>query len=471
MKNRSIILLVLLALLVNTCQVVNDRTKLPNIVFILVDDMGYGDLGCYDNMVHRTPNIDRLAENGLKFTDFYAAASVCTPTRAAFLTGSYPRRVSMHRDSKNHCVLIPGSNKGLNPAELTIAEILKSKDYMTGCFGKWHLGDQKVFLPNNHGFDTYFGVPYSNDMSWSRRGDPPLPLVENEDVVYAPAEQKYLTRDCTDKALEFIMTYRDMPFFCYIPYHMPHNPVHASEEFKGKSGNGIYGDAVEEIDFNVGRIIAALDSLQLMSNSIIIFTSDNGAARAFGGSNGPLTGWKGSNFEGGFRVPCVVYWDQTFAKGENVHTFTNIMDFLPTFAEMVNYQLPSDIKIDGISMLNLLREGFDEKFDDRPFFYYYRDQLQAVRKGDWKLFLPLNIKQTRWNRILQEGPGQKLKLINLSTDLAETTDLSEEYLDKTEELMNLAEMARYELGDDTLQGIQQRPAGWIDHTVYLTIKK
>ncbi len=454
-----------------SCEQQKKTNDLPNIVFILADDLGYGDLGCYGNKVHKTPILDRLAEEGVILTDFYAAASVCTPTRAAFLTGSYPRRVSLHRDSKNHCVLIPGSNKGINTDEITIAEILKSKGYVTGCFGKWHLGDQPSFLPNNHGFDTYFGVPYSNDMDWKERGDPPLPFVHNNRVIKAPVNQRYLTQWCTDKAIDFIRDNYETPFFAYIPYNMPHNPIFASSGFEGKSSNGIYGDAIEEIDFNVGRIIFLLDSLHILDKTLLVFTSDNGAAKPFGGSNKPLTGWKGSNYEGGFRVPCIIKWEKLYSKGSKNNTFTSIMDFLPTFAEIVDYDLDTSRKIDGESLVTFLKEGSDQAFRNREFYYYYRDQLQAVRKGDWKLFLPLEVKQTRWNEILIEGSGQISKLVNLESDLQEQNDLSLKYPDKLEELSKIAYRIRQDLGDNDIQGNNQRPAGWIDNPQYLSNKK
>jgi arylsulfatase A-like enzyme len=396
---------------------------------------------------------------------------VCTPTRAAFLTGSYPRRVSLHRDSKNHCVLIPGSNKGLNPDEVTIAEILRSKGYATGCFGKWHLGDQHKFLPNNHGFDTYFGVPYSNDMDWKERGDPPLPFMHDNTVVKAPVDQRYLTQWCTDKTIEFIRDNYEAPFFTYIPYNMPHNPIFASSGFEGKSLNGIYGDAIEEIDYSIGRILLLLDSLNISDNTLIVFTSDNGAAKPFGGSNKPLTGWKGSNFEGGFRVPCIIKWEKLYNKRSKNNTLTTIMDFLPTFAEIVDYDLDTARKIDGESMISLLKDGSDQAFKNREFFYYYRDQLQAIRKGEWKLFLPLDVKQTRWNEILSEGPGQITKLVNLESDLQEQNDLSLKYPDKLQELSKIAEKVRQELGDNDTQGENQRPAGWIDNPQYMIMKK
>jgi arylsulfatase A-like enzyme len=252
---------------------------------------------------------------------------------------------------------------------------------------------------------------------------------------------------------------------------MPHNPIFASSGFEGKSFNGIYGDAIEEIDYSVGRIISLLDSLNISDNTLLVFTSDNGAAKPFGSSNKPLTGWKGSNYEGGFRVPCIIKWQKLYSKGSKNNTFTSIMDFLPTFAEIVDYDLDTARKIDGESMVTFLKEGSDLAFRNREFYYYYRDQLQAVRKGDWKLFLPLEVKQTRWNEILTEGAGQVSKLVNLESDLQEQNDLSLKFPDKLEELSKIAQKIRQDLGDNDIQGNYQRPAGWIDNPQYLIKKK
>ncbi len=308
-------------------------------------------------------------------------------------------------------------------------------------------------------------------MNSKERGDPPLPIVHNNRVILAPVDQKYLTKMCTDKAIEFIKDHSETPFFTYIPYNMPHNPIYASPDFEGRSSNGIYGDAVEEIDFSIGRIVSLLDSLNIYENTLFVFTSDNGAARQFGGSNKPLSGWKGSNFEGGFRVPCIIKWDKLFNRGSNNNTFITIMDFLPTFAEIVDYDLDTSRKIDGKSMYKLLTEGEDPDLSDRAFYYYYRDQLQAVRKGNWKLFLPLDVKQTRWNEILNEGPGQMAKLVNLESDLQEQHDLILEYPGKLLELTELADMIRLDLGDNDLQGQNQRSAGWVDNPQYLIMNE
>jgi len=449
-----------------SCTSSNEPARLPNVVIFLADDLGYGDLGCYGNRIHQTPHIDRLAASGMRLTDFYVAASVCTPTRAALMTGCYPRRIGLHRDSKDHCVLIPGANKGLNPSEITLAEMFQKQGYATGCFGKWHLGDQKVFLPTRHGFDVYYGVPYSNDMAWKERGDPPLPILMNEEIIESGTRQDSLTWKTTTQAMKFILRNCKQPFFTYIPFNMPHNPVHASKNFSGRSKNGMYGDAIEEIDYSVGRIVDLLDSLHVLENTIILFTSDNGAARSFGGSNNPLSGWKGGNLEGGFRVPCVIFWKNRIPEKSINESFITIMDFLPTFAEIAGFEFQYPVTIDGQSVLDLWLTNRTGN-QDRAFYYYYRDQLQAVRKGDWKLFLPLEIKQVAWDRILSEGEGQTIKLVNLRDDLQENQDLSERFPEKVSELINEAEIAKRILGDEEMQGSEQRPAGWIDDAIYL----
>lgn len=461
-----------IVLFVAGCNQKNAKVEgLPNIILILCDDMGYGDLGCYGNTVQKTPNIDRLASEGMRFTDFYAAASVCTPTRASLMTGCYPRRVSLHRDAKDHCVLIPRANKGINLYEVTLPELLKRKGYATGCFGKWHLGDQKVFLPTRHGFDYYYGVPYSNDMQSINRGDPPLPVVRNEIVVEAPTNQDSLTIKCTDELIRFIERNRNKPFFAYLPFNMPHNPVHASAGFRGKSENNIYGDAVEEIDFSVGRIIQFLERSGQDNQTIIIFTSDNGAARQFGGSNLPLTGWKGSNFEGGFRVPMIFWWKGKIEPSTTNDHFATMMDIYPTLAEIINTEIPSDRIIDGESIYRgFVDTGWKGK-NNNTFYYYYREQLQAVRQDEWKLFLPLDVLQVKWDEILREGREQKLKLVNLKKDLKEEKDLSSDYPEKVDELMKIAEKARIDIGDGNITGVNQRPAGWVDHPVPLMLNE
>ena len=283
----------------------SEDSQAPNIILIFCDDLGYGDLGTYGSQVNRTPRINALAEDGIVFTDFYSSSPVCTPSRASLLTGCYARRIDMHEDLTGHWVLIPRSARGLNPEELTIAEVLKSAGYATACIGKWHLGDQPRHLPTSHGFDTYFGIPYSNDMQQAKRGDPPLPLVRQETVIEAAADQSTLTQRYTHEAVKFIEANREQPFFLYLPHTFPHTPLFASPAFKDKSANGRYGDSVEEIDWSTGEILDTLDRLSLTENTLVIFTSDNGSNRRNGGSNLPLAGAKGSTMEGGMCVPMI----------------------------------------------------------------------------------------------------------------------------------------------------------------------
>ena len=300
----------------------------PNLIVIFCDDLGYGDLGCYGSEKNRTPRIDKLAAEGMKFTDFYSSSPVCTPSRASLLTGCYARRVGLHEAETGHWVLIPRNTRGMNPKEVTIAEALKSVGYATACIGKWHLGDQPEHLPTVHGFDSYFGIPYSNDMQQAGRGDPPLPLVDGGTVIEAPADQSTLTKRYTEKAVEIIETNQETPFFLYLPHTFPHLPLFASPDFLGKSANGTYGDSIEEIDWSTGQILDALDRLGLAKNTLVIFTSDNGSNGRNGGSNAPLAGAKGGTMEGGMRVPMIARLPQRIKAGSTCPEVTTTMDFL-----------------------------------------------------------------------------------------------------------------------------------------------
>lgn len=357
--------------------------------------MGYGDIGCFGSTKHRTPNIDKMAGEGMKFTDFYVTSGVCTPSRSSLLTGCYPKRVDMHQDSKGRCVLFPAGKKGLNPNEITIAELLKQQGYATCCIGKWHLGDQPKFLPTRQGFDCYYGIPYSNDMGGSRPEKPPLPLMRNEKVIEAPANQNTLTKRYTAEALKFIKKNKDRPFFIYLPHSMVHNPLHASKTFRGKSANGIYGDAVEEVDFSTGQILDTLKKLNLDKNTLVVFTSDNGASNQFGGSNAPLRGHKGSTWEGGMREPCLMWWPGHIPAGKTCSQMAITMDLLPTFTALAGANLPVDREIDGRNIWPLMSKS-GVKSPHEAFYYYQIDQLQAVRSGKWKLHLPLKQKKKNW---------------------------------------------------------------------------
>ncbi len=433
----------------------------PNFIIIYCDDLGYGDIGCFGSTKHRTPNIDRMAEEGMRFTSFYVTSGVCTPSRSSLMTGCYPRRVNMHQNDTGLCVLFPVNKKGLHPDEITIADLLKKQGYATACIGKWHLGDQRQFLPTGQGFDYYFGIPYSNDMGKGKNNNrPPLPLLRNEKVIEAPAVQDTLTKRYTEEAVNFITVNKDKPFFIYLPHTMPHNPVHASEKFRGKSANGIYGDAVEEIDFSTGEILAALKKLGLDESTLVVFTSDNGASNRFGGGNGPLRGYKGSTWEGGMREPCVVRWPGKIPTGKTCHEIATTMDLLPTFARLAGTKPPEDRVIDGRDIWPLMAGEKGAKSPHEAFYYYQIDQLQAVRSRKWKLHLKLVEKKRNWGEPIPNSP---LQLYNLDTDIGEQNNLADKNPDVVKRLLALAEMARVDLGDLERKGKNQRPAGWVEN--------
>ncbi len=445
----------------SACRPTPQRSDKPNFIIIFCDDLGYGDLGCFGSKLHHTPNLDRMAEQGTMFTSFYVTSSVCTPSRASLMTGCYPKRVDMHQDSHGKCVLFPVENKGLNPNEITIAEILKQQGYATCCIGKWHLGDQPPFLPTRHGFDYYFGIPYSNDMG-SRKGtsNPPLPLMQNEKVIEAPALQDTLTKRYTEEAIKFIKKNKDRPFFLYLPHTMVHDPLNPGREFRGRSDNGLYGDAVEEIDLYTGRILNTLKNLDLDKHTFVIFTSDNGASDRYGGSNAPLRGHKGTTWEGGMREPAILWWPGKIPAGKICHEIAVTMDLLPTFAHLAGTQPPTDRIIDGKNIWPLISGQPNASSPHEAFYYYQIDQLQAVRSGKWKLHLPLKPKKRNWGRPIPEAP---LALYDLENDIAEKNNLAQHHPNVVKHLLALAEKARSDLGDLDRKGENIRPAGWIQN--------
>jgi arylsulfatase A-like enzyme len=401
-----------------------------------------------------------MAAEGMRFTSFYVTSGVCTPSRSSLMTGCYPRRVNMHQNEAGLCVLFPLNKKGLHPDEITIPEILKGQGYATGCIGKWHLGDQLEFLPTRQGFDEYFGIPYSNDMGGPGGKDkrPPLPLLRNEDVVEAPADQNTLTKRYTEEAVRFIEAHKDAPFFLYLPQTMPHNPVHASERFRGKSANGRYGDAVEEIDWSTGQILRTLKNLEIDDSTLVVFTSDNGAANRWGGGNGPLRGWKGSTWEGGMREPCVMRWPGRIPAGSTCNELACTMDLLPTLAALAGTKPPADRIIDGKDIRPLMLGEAGATTPHEAFFYYQMDQLQAVRSGKWKLHLALKPKKRNWGKPEPESP---LQLYDLHADIGEKNNVADEHPEVVERLMALTEKAREDLGDADRPGKNQRPAGFV----------
>ncbi|HUT24070.1 MAG TPA: sulfatase [Sumerlaeia bacterium] len=417
----------------------DSRARKPNVVIIFTDDQGYQDVGCFGSPNIKTPNLDRMADEGMKFTGFYVAASVCSPSRAALITGSYPKRTGITR------VLFPRDTVGLNAGEHTIAEMFRSRGYATACIGKWHLGHHKKFLPTRHGFDTYFGLPYSNDMQIET-----LPLIEGEEAIETNPDQSQLTRRYTERAASFIRENKDRPFFLYLPHTMPHVPIFASERFKGKSERGLYGDVIEEIDWSVGEILNTLRANDLAESTLVIFTSDNGPWLGMGKNGGsalPLRGGKSSAFEGGHREPCIMWWPGKIPPGAVCSEMATTMDFLPTTAKLIGAQLPRNRAIDGKDIRDLMFGKPGAKTPYEIFCFYGGDRLRAVRSGPWKLHLG-----TQGDPKKKQEPTPP-RLYNLDRDVREQCDLAAERPDIVERLSAMAKEF-----DDELTS-HARPAG------------
>jgi len=435
----------------------------PNFIVIVCDNLGYGDIGCFGSQLHKTPNIDRMAAEGIQFTNFYATSGVCTPSRASLMTGCYPRRVNMHVAADGGAVLRPVSKKGLNPEEVTIAELLKGRGYATACIGKWHLGDQLPFLPRRQGFDYYLGIPYSDDMTQRPERDwPPLPLMENERVIEAPADRNLLTKRYTAKAIEFITANKNRPFFVYLPEAMPgstRSPF-ASKRFRGKSANGPWGDSVEELDFSTGEILRTLKKLDLDERTLVVWASDNGAPRRNPpqGINLPLTGWGYTTAEGGQRVPCIMRWPGRIPAAKTCTELCTMMDLLPTLAQLAGAEIPNDRVIDGYDIRPLITGKAGARSPYEAFYYYYMGQLQAVRSGKWKLYLPL---EAKWQNFSGRTRASAAELYDLEADLAEKRNLAKAHPRVVTRLLALAEKAREDLGDIDRPGPNQRPAGFV----------
>ena len=449
-----------------------NQARLPNFIIILTDDQGYGDIGCFEaNRQHgvadETPNLDRMAGEGMRLTDFYVAAAVCTPSRAALLTGCYPQRVGLPH------VLGPKATIGINSEEQTIAEILKPLGYATACYGKWHLGHHPQFLPTRHGFDEYFGLPYSNDM-WPRhpsdKSYPDLPLIEGETVVERNPDQTKLTTWYTERAVKFIEKNGNRPFFLYLPHSMPHVPLHVSDKFKGKSRQGLYGDVIMEIDWSVGQILAAVKRMGIDENTLVLFTSDNGPWLSYGehaGSAGPLREGKGTSFEGGQRAPCICRWPGKIPSGVVCSELATTMDILPTLAKLAGAQPPS-LPIDGKDIRPLLSGQRGAKGTYEAFFYYNGWSLEAVRSGRWKLHLPHGYRTLAGKKGGTGGQPANyeqtkigLSLFDLKEDISEQKDISARHPDVVSRLADLVEKMREDLGDSTknMTGKNRRPAG------------
>jgi arylsulfatase A-like enzyme len=406
-----------------------------------------------------------MAREGFRFSSFYASASVCTPSRASLLTGCYAQRVDMAeaRSLGFRSVLLQNSPKGLNPSEITIAEILKNKGYATACIGKWHVGDQPRFMPSHQGFDYFFGTPGSNNFE----GKYGLPLLENGIVVEQPANQNTLTKRYTKRAVQFMEEHKSGPFFVYLPHNMPHDPLHASEAFRGRSEHGIYSDAIEEIDWSVGQILTYLQENGLAENTFVFFTSDNGGEPRFGGVNEPLRGHKGTTWEGGMRVPGIAWWPGVIPAGKISDEIATIMDFYPTIHKLVHGKDFDKVVIDGHDIWPLLT-GETSRSPYQVFFYYDRDQLQAVRVGKWKLHLPLNNRFK--GHYTDDSYSIDAELYNLEKDIGESSNVAQQYPDTVKMLMQYAEQATNVFGKQDEPSIYIRPAGMVTEINELKLK-
>jgi arylsulfatase A len=430
--------------------------SLPNVVIIFTDDQGYADVGVHGAKSFHTPSLDRLAREGVRFTDFYVAQPVCSASRAALLTGCYPNRIGIHG------ALGPNARHGLHPDEVTVAEVVKSRGYATAIFGKWHLGHHPEFLPLRHGFDEYFGLPYSNDM-WPFHPEaapgtfPDLPLIEGEAMVQLNPDQRQFTRRFTERAVQFIARNQNRPFLLYLAHPMPHVPLYVSEAFAGSSDSGMYGDVMQELDWSVGEILEALRRHRLERRTLVIFLSDNGPWLSYGdhaGSAAPLREGKGTAWEGGVRVPALMRWPGQIPAGTVCREPAMTIDLLPTIARLTGGELPEH-RLDGRDIWPLLA-GEPGARSPHPayFFYYHVNELHAVRSGRWKLMLPHNY------RTLAGRPGGKgglparyesaqvgLELFDLETDPGERIDVAGSHPDVVARLLELAEEARVDLGD------------------------
>ena len=450
----------LLGLIISSFLVNSLFSKPPNFIIIFTDDQGFEDIGCFGSPKIKTPNLDKLAAEGRKFTSFYSANSVCSPSRASLLTGCYPVRISIPG------VLFPRHEIGLNPDEITIADLLKSKGYATSCIGKWHIGHKPKFLPTRQGFDSYYGIPYSNDMTIDPeanlaadiklrqgftldriRNEKPkkdfVPLMRNEEVIEYPCDQTTLTQRYTEEAVKFIEENKNRPFFLYLPHTMPHIPLFASEKFKGKSERGLYGDTIEEIDWSVGEIMKSLRDNNLDKNTLLIYTSDNGPWKlkeGRGGSAHPLRGFKFQTYEGGMRVPCIMHWKGKVPAGSSCDEIAATIDLLPTIARLSEAVLPNDRTIDGKDIWPLIAGKKGAQTPHEIYFFYKGNKLESARQGKWKL--------------RRSGKkSQTVELYDLASDISESKNLAKE-----NEILVNEMIKKMNLFDEKLKK-DQRPAG------------
>lgn len=458
-------LVAVLAVLLFTYAAIADAPKKPNVVVIFIDDLGYADIGPFGATKQKTPNLDRMAAEGMKLTSFYAAP-VCSVSRAQLLTGCYGARISVPG------VFFPAGPNGLNPKETTIAEHLKELGYATQVVGKWHLGDQPEFLPTKQGFDHYLGIPYSNDMQRVDKasGKRVVPLVRDEKVeeLLTDEQQSGIVAKYTTEAVGFIKANKDKPFCLYFPHTAVHTPIHPGEKFRGKSDNGRFGDWVEEIDWSVGQVLDTLRELKLDENTLVVFTSDNGPwliKGADGGSAKPLRGGKGSTWEGGVRVPTIAWWPGKIAAKSNSDAFAGTIDLLPTIVRVAGGKVPAEPVIDGRDLSGVLF-GKAKESGREAHFYFQGYNLQAVRKGPWKLVIAPQV--DAGEKVTVEASEEKPRLYNLDTDIGETTNVTDKNPKVVEELKGLLTKMSAEIGGQ--KSTARRPAGVVANpkTLYPT---
>lgn len=468
-----------------------DRPERPNVVIFFTDDQGYGDVGCFGATDIKTPQLDRLAQTGTRLTSFYVSQAVCTASRAALMTGCYANRVGL-QGALNH-----QSNVGIHEDELLLPEVCKQRGYATAIYGKWHLGHRPKFSPLKHGFDEFFGIPYSNDNGKKHpvvKTIPSLPLIDGERTIEEEPDQSQFCKRLTDHAIDFIERHHEQPFFVYLPHVMPHVPIFASESFKGRSARGLYGDVVEEVDYSIGRVIETLDRLKLRERTLIIFASDNGPFLSYGnhaGSAGKLREGKLTTFEGGMRVPCIINWPGQIPAGRVSDELVASIDLLPTITELIGGKL-SNNRIDGMSLVSFITGNADAKSPRESYYFYGAEELQAVRSGQWKLHLPhdyltvngppgLNGKPANFANMQPKSMDQsglagiasrhgyrvariELSLFDLKNDVGETKNVAAEHPEIVARLQTLAEQARADLGDSLTnrKGKGVRPVGTVE---------
>jgi len=422
-----------------------EKKALPNFIIIFTDDQGYQDVGCFGSPKIKTPNLDRMAREGMKFTTFYSSASVCSPSRASLMTGTYAQRLGISG------VFHPESDDGLNTDEITIADMVKTRGYATACVGKWHLGHLPQFLPTRRGFDSYFGIPYSNDMiNRNPDMDPGIPLMRDEKIIELPVRQDNLTIRYTKESVRFIKKNRNQPFFLYLPHTFPHVPLFASKNFKGKSERGLYGDVIEEIDWSVGQILDTLKKLRLAENTLVVFTSDNGPWLTKGENGGcalPLRDGKFSTWEGGMRMPCIMQWTGRIPAGTICDEVAATIDIFPTIANLIDVASPHDRLIDGRDILPLMEGRPGAKTPHETYCYHRQNSLEALRAGKWKIVFNPNQRGYRKTKIPAPYPTDDPHLYDLENDISESINVAEKYPDEMKTMLELAEKARDDLGD------------------------